>query len=176
MPFIFKHGAQKADQILRQYQYPEYTFVGRSNVGKSSLINAVANHKGLARTSKTPGRTQQINYFFEEKRKLYLVDLPGYGFSKVEHTLQKSWQDLMTAYFKDNSMLKCVFILVDIRRGIMDVDERMLSYLREYDIPYQVLFTKADKKDPSIHLPKGVLLTSSETKMGVAELQKKMGL
>lgn len=176
MNFTFKHGAQKADQILRQYQYPEYAFVGRSNVGKSSLINAIANHKGLARTSKTPGRTQQINYFLEEKRKLYLVDLPGYGFSKVDHKLQKDWQDLMDAYFQENKMLRCVFILVDIRRGVMDTDERMLAYLRAYEIPYQVILTKADKKDQAAHLPKGVILTSAETKMGILELQKKMGL
>ena len=176
MTFIFTHGAQQPDRILKQYQYPEFAFVGRSNVGKSSLINAVTNQKNLARTSKTPGRTQQVNYFLNEKNKLYIVDLPGYGFSKVENKLKKEWSDLMDAYFHNNPKLKCVFILVDIRRGVMDSDELMLQYLRALNIPYKVVLTKCDKRERAENLPQGVIQTSITDKSGILELQKALGL
>ena len=176
MSFVFKHGSQKDDQILRQFQYPEFAFVGRSNVGKSSLINTVVQQGGLARTSKTPGRTQQVNYFLNEKRKVYVVDLPGYGFSSVDKKMKKNWYFLMNGYFNENTMIKCVFVLVDVRRGLMESDQTMIEYLRELDQPYRVVLTKCDKKDHATDLPTGVIETSITDKRGIYELQKIIGI
>lgn len=176
MTFIFKHGAQTAERILKQFQYPEFAFVGRSNVGKSSLINAITQQKDLAHTSKTPGRTQQINYFLDEKKKFYLVDLPGYGFSKTDNKTRKEWDSLMDAYFTDNPKLKKVFILIDVRRGIMDSDQTMIEYVRTHQHNYSLVFTKCDKRGYAQDLPKGIIMTSVLKKTGLDELQKTMAL
>ena len=172
MGFIFKHGAQTKEHIIKQFQYPEVAFVGKSNVGKSSLINALVNQKVLAYTSKRPGRTQQINYFVSERQKLYIIDLPGYGFSKVDHKMKREWESLMNAYFSENPMLKKVFILVDVRRGIMEADQMMIEYIRAHEHDYSLVFTKCDKRDHAKDLPKGVVMTSTLEKTGIDALRK----
>lgn len=122
----------------------EIAFVGRSNVGKSTLINALFNNKNMARTSSTPGRTQQLN-FFELDNSLYLVDLPGYGYAKAPTAEAKKWQDMIFVYLKGRANLQRVFLLVDCRHGLKKVDTDIMSMLDQAAVPYQIVFTKADK-------------------------------
>ena len=122
----------------------EIAFVGRSNVGKSSLINYLVNRKGLAKVGATPGRTRLINYF-EVNNSFYFVDLPGYGFALGNKKEQQDWKKLIETYFKQSNMLKLVCVLVDIRRDVQDSDMQMISYLYSYNIPFIVIVTKADK-------------------------------
>ena len=122
----------------------EVCFSGRSNVGKSSLINAVTDRKNLARTSNTPGRTQEINYFSIEN-KIYLVDLPGYGFAEAPLTVVKQWQDLLKSYLSGRQTLRRVFVLVDSRRGIKAVDQEILKLLDNAAVNFQIVLTKVDK-------------------------------
>ncbi len=124
--------------------FPEFAFVGRSNVGKSTLINALVNRRGLARTSNTPGRTQQINIFLLADV-LYLADLPGYGYAGVSKAMRKSWGSLISSYLKTRYGLKRVFLLVDSRRGIMQKDEEMMEMLCFYGVVFQIILTKIDK-------------------------------
>ncbi len=126
---------------------PEYAFVGRSNVGKSSLLNAVTKQKGLAKTSSTPGRTQALNFFepTSYKSKLYLVDLPGYGFAKAPKNVVKNWQALLKDYLRGRPTLHRLFLLVDSRHGLKKVDEEILMMLDEAAVTYQVVLTKIDK-------------------------------
>lgn len=121
----------------------EFAFIGRSNVGKSSLINSLLNRKNLARTSKTPGRTQLINYFLINDE-FFFVDLPGYGFAKVPGNMKKNWDKTITDYLKSDRK-KLVFLLLDIRRIPTKDDIEMLSWLHHYDIEYVIIFTKTDK-------------------------------
>lgn len=121
----------------------EFAFVGRSNVGKSTLINSVTNRKKLAKTSKTPGKTQLINYFLIN-REYYFVDLPGYGFAKVPKSITKKWGETMAEYLISDRK-KIVFLLIDIRRIPSGEDITMLEWLEHYNIDYRVIFTKADK-------------------------------
>lgn len=121
----------------------EVAFVGRSNVGKSSLINSLVRQKNLARTSKTPGRTQLVNFFLINKDR-YFVDLPGYGFAKVPAHIKKNWGKIMEEYLNSNRK-KIVFVLLDIRRVPSAEDIEMLEYLEHYDIEYYIIFTKSDK-------------------------------
>ena len=121
----------------------EFAFVGRSNVGKSSLINSLTNRKKIARTSKTPGRTQLINYFMINNE-IYLVDLPGYGFAKVPLAVKKAWGNTMERYLASKRN-KLVFVLLDIRRVPSREDLDMLEWLDYYDVPYKIIFTKVDK-------------------------------
>lgn len=123
---------------------PEVAFVGRSNVGKSSLINVLANRKGLVRTSSTPGRTQLIN-FFDINGILTLVDLPGYGYAKAPPELRKSWGPMMQAYLSKRESLKAVVLILDIRRIPSDGDLQMLKWLEAYNIPPIIVVTKCDK-------------------------------
>ncbi len=165
---------------------PEVAFAGRSNVGKSSLINALFSRKDVAKTSSTPGRTQQLNYFnFLDK--MYLVDLPGYGFAKAPVQEVKRWQNVLTTYLKGRSNLRRVFLLVDSRVGIKKVDEDIAKELDGAAVPYQIVLTKADKvsaqellkvrADIENFLPKHaaahnvILETSSEKKTGLDELR-----
>lgn len=121
----------------------EFAFVGRSNVGKSSLINSVTNRKKLAKTSKTPGRTQLIN-FFVVNEDTYFVDLPGYGFAKVPMAVKKNWGNIIGDYLSSDRK-KLVFVLLDIRRVPSGEDMEMLEWLHHYNVPYTIIFTKVDK-------------------------------
>ena len=122
----------------------EIAFAGRSNVGKSTLLNALFNNKTLARTSSTPGRTQQLNYFCLDD-KLYLVDLPGYGYAKAPTAEAKKWQDMIYVYLKGRANLRRVFLLVDCRHGLKRVDTDTMTMLDKAAVPYQIIFTKIDK-------------------------------
>ncbi|MBW1701648.1 MAG: YihA family ribosome biogenesis GTP-binding protein [Deltaproteobacteria bacterium] len=130
-------------------QYPppdmeEVAFAGRSNVGKSSLINVLVNRKGLARTSSTPGRTQSIN-FFSVGESLYIVDLPGYGFARVPINVKKSWHNMVETYLRTRSNLKAVVVILDIRRDPTSGDIDLLNWLKYYGLPAIPVLTKADK-------------------------------
>ena len=126
------------------HKLPEYAFIGRSNVGKSSLINMLTNHKGLAKTSSTPGKTQLINHFLINKE-WYLVDLPGYGYAKVSKQSKKTFQQFITDYFKKRRELINAFVLVDIRHEPQKIDLEFMQWLGENAIPFAIVFTKADK-------------------------------
>ncbi len=123
---------------------PEVCFAGRSNVGKSSLLNAITKRKSLARTSNTPGRTQQINYF-SVSNKLYIVDLPGYGYAKAPLYEVKKWQKLIYSYMSGRRNLKRIFLLIDIRHGIKSNDIEIMELLDKAAVNYQIIFTKCDK-------------------------------
>ena len=126
---------------------PEYAFIGRSNVGKSSLINMLCNRKGLAKTSSRPGKTQLINHFLINK-KWYLVDLPGYGYARVSKTQKKKFQKFVTDYFLKRTELISAFLLIDIRHEPQPVDLDFFKWLGEHQIPFSIVFTKADKIKP----------------------------
>lgn len=123
---------------------PEIAFVGRSNVGKSSLINTLVGRKNLAKTSNTPGRTQLIN-FFTINEKISFVDLPGYGFAKVSRSVKKDWGDMMEAYLRERQSLCLVVFILDIRRDPSEDDLSLRDWLEHYRIPYLYILTKTDK-------------------------------
>ncbi|WP_306353740.1 ribosome biogenesis GTP-binding protein YihA/YsxC [Flavobacterium sp. '19STA2R22 D10 B1'] len=123
---------------------PEYAFIGRSNVGKSSLINMLTNHKNLAKTSGRPGKTQLINHF-KINNNWFLVDLPGYGYAKVSKKTKSIFQQFITDYFEKREQLVCAFVLIDIRHEAQKIDLEFLNYLGESEIPFCIIFTKADK-------------------------------
>ena len=126
---------------------PEYAFIGRSNVGKSSLINMLTSKKSLAKTSGRPGKTQLINHFLINKN-WYLVDLPGYGYAKVSKSSKKTFQKFITQYFSLREQLVCAFVLVDIRHKPQPIDLEFMQWLGENGIPFSIVFTKADKLKP----------------------------
>ena len=164
----------------------EICFAGRSNVGKSSLINALTGRKSLARTSNTPGRTQEINYF-DVGGQLYLVDLPGYGFAEAPVAVVRKWHALLKDYLSGRATLRRAFVLIDMRHGIKKVDEEILDLLNKSAVTFQVVLTKADKiskaeqdrtlaqvraalaKHPAAY-PE-LLVTSSEKGEGIATLR-----
>ena len=169
---------------------PEICFAGRSNVGKSTLINAVLGRKSVARTSNTPGRTQQLN-FFDLAGRLTLVDLPGYGFAKAPKQMVAEWTELLQDYLRGRVRLKRTFLLIDCRHGVKKTDEAMMTLLDQAAVPYQVIVTKADKLRPGTlakradeveavlkkhpaALP-GVLITSSQTFIGIDQLRDQLG-
>ena len=169
---------------------PEICFAGRSNVGKSSLINAVLGRRCVARTSNTPGRTQQLN-FFDLAGRLTMVDLPGYGFAKAPKDMVAGWTQLLQDYLRGRVMLKRTFLLIDCRHGLKKTDDAMMKLLDRAAVPYQVIMTKADKLKPGplakraeqveaglkkhpAALP-GVLITSSETFTGIDRLREQLG-
>jgi len=167
---------------------PEVAFAGRSNVGKSSLLNALANRKGLARTSNTPGRTQELNFFdVGMPLELRLVDMPGYGFAEAPRDLVKKWRFLVNDYLRGRTVLKRALVLVDSRHGLKEVDREMLRMLDDAAVSYHLVLTKGDKvkqsalgrlyeetakeaaKHPAAHPT--IFTTSSETGSGIAELR-----
>jgi GTP-binding protein len=123
---------------------PEYAFIGRSNVGKSSLINMLTNHKNLAKTSGKPGKTQLINHF-KINSNWFLVDLPGYGYARVSKKTKQVFQEFITDYFEKREQLVCAFVLIDIRLDAQKIDLEFIEYLGESGIPFCIIFTKADK-------------------------------
>jgi len=123
---------------------PEIAFAGRSNVGKSSLINKLVERKNLARTSSQPGRTRSIN-FFSAHNAFYLADLPGYGYAAVSRKVRQSWKHLVEAYLLSRENLKAVVVIIDIRRGPADADLELLNWFRAYQLPTVIVLTKADK-------------------------------
>lgn len=146
---------------------PEYAFIGRSNVGKSSLINMLTNRKSLAKTSGRPGKTQLINHFLINKN-WHLVDLPGYGYAKVSKSTKKVFQKFITQYFAVREQLISAFVLVDIRHEPQQIDLDFMQWLGENAIPFSIIFTKADKLKPKaierhIEAYKNILLESWET-------------
>jgi len=128
-------------------QYPEYAFIGRSNVGKSSLINMLTNQKSLAKTSGRPGKTQLINHFLINNE-WFLVDLPGYGYARVSKKSKKTFQKFITNYFEKRKQLICAFVLVDCRHEPQKVDLEFIEWLGVNQIPFNLIFTKADKVKP----------------------------
>lgn len=125
-------------------RFPEFAFIGRSNVGKSSLINSLTFHKGLAKTSQTPGKTQLINHFMIDD-KWYLVDLPGYGFAKVSKEKRRDFEKMIFDYLTNRASLTCLFVLIDIRLKPQAVDIEFMNRMVEAEIPFYIVFTKADK-------------------------------
>jgi GTP-binding protein len=166
---------------------PEIAFAGRSNVGKSSLINVLLNRKKLARTSATPGRTQSIN-FFRFGDSLYLVDLPGYGFAKVPVSVRRSWQEMVENYLKARATLKAVVVILDIRRVPATGDMELLRWLHHYRIHPVIVLTKADKvsrqqaskragliqKELSEMSPDDLIVFSAKTRQGKEAIWKQI--
>jgi GTP-binding protein len=143
-PWRFVKGVVALDG-LPDDGWTEVAFAGRSNVGKSSLINAMVRNGGLARTSNTPGRTQELNFFAPAEDALYLVDMPGYGFAKAPKDKVAAWGALVRAYLGGRSTLRRVFLLIDSRHGIKPPDREIMKLLDTTAVPYQIVLTKADK-------------------------------
>jgi GTP-binding protein len=140
---------------------PEYAFIGRSNVGKSSLINMLTNHKNLAKTSGKPGKTQLINHF-KINQNWFLVDLPGYGYARVSKKTKDVFQKFITDYFEKREQLVCAFILIDIRLEAQKIDLEFITYLGETEVPFCIIFTKADK------------IGKVQTQKNIADYKKKL--
>lgn len=140
---VFVAGAAEPARIPR-LRHPEIAFAGRSNVGKSSLLNRLVGQRKLARVSKTPGRTQQINFFLIDER-LTFVDLPGYGFARVPAQVKQQWKHLVESYLSTRRNLRAVVVIVDLRRGVEEEDAQLLDYLHAAGIPAILVATKADK-------------------------------
>ena len=139
----FIKSASKKDEFIED-ALPQIAIVGRSNVGKSSLINLLTNNSKMAKTSSTPGRTRLVNYF-NINNQFYLVDLPGYGYHKASKSIANAWDAVMNDYFVGNVKLKLVFVLLDSRIEPTELDKQMLDYLAENEIPAVIIMTKTDK-------------------------------
>jgi GTP-binding protein len=139
----FVVSAHRLDQ-LPQDNLPEIVFAGRSNVGKSSLLNTLLNRKQLVKVSSRPGKTTGLNYFLVENA-AYFVDLPGYGYAKVGKDLRSQWGKLITSYLQTRSQIACVVVIMDLRHGVKQLDSELLGWLRQHDVPFLCVYTKADK-------------------------------
>lgn len=148
-PWTFLKGVVGLEH-LPPADRPEIAFAGRSNVGKSSLINALVRNSGLARTSNTPGRTQELNYFTISAvhARLFMVDMPGYGFAKAPKDKVDAWTGLVKSYLRGRPTLARTYLLIDSRHGIKQVDQEILTLLDEAAVSYQVVLTKSDKLNP----------------------------
>ena len=187
-PCDFIWGATRIDNLPPQ-SLREIAFVGRSNVGNSSLINALTGRKTVARVSQTPGRTQQIN-FFNLGGKLMLVDLPGYGYAKASKTLAMEWQTLIFAYLSGRATLSRALLLIDARRGLMSSDLAVMELFDRSAVSYELVLTKADELEPGAtdglaaslaaearsHTAAlaEMAVTSAKTGFGIAELQSQL--
>jgi GTP-binding protein len=175
-------------KFLPDAEAPEVAFAGRSNVGKSSLLNALTGRKAIARASVTPGRTQELNFFeVGEPLALRLVDMPGYGFAKAPLKVVENWRRLVRDFLRGRVVLKRVLVLIDARHGIKPVDAEMMTMLDEAAVGYRIVLTKADKIKPSelddvlvrtqaearkhVAAHPDVLATSAETKLGIEALR-----
>ncbi|MBI1326485.1 MAG: YihA family ribosome biogenesis GTP-binding protein [Alphaproteobacteria bacterium] len=140
----FVAGVATMEQMpVFEHRLPEVAFAGRSNVGKSSLINALTNRKALARTSSMPGRTSQLNFFLLAES-FYLVDMPGYGFARISKTERAEWDELIVSYLKGRPTLRAVLLLVDARHGLKDTDREILKLLNKTGVSIRVILTKCD--------------------------------
>ena len=179
----FIKSASKKDEFIED-ELPQIAIVGRSNVGKSSLINLLTNNSKMAKTSSTPGRTRLVNYF-NINNQFYLVDLPGYGYHKASKSIANAWDAVMNDYFVDNEKLKLVFVLLDCRIDPTELDKQMLDYLAENEIPAVIILTKTDKISRSdlflnmskiskeIRFNKDLIIaTSALKKQGVERVEK----
>jgi GTP-binding protein len=184
-PCEFIAGAASIESLPAS-SLPEVAFAGRSNVGKSSLVNTLTGRRSLARTSSSPGHTRQIN-FFDLAGQLSLVDLPGYGFAQVSRSMKETWQDLASAYLRGRPTLKRVCLLIDSRHGVKEADHETMKNLDAAAVSYQLVLTKTDRLKPA-DIPRAiaaaeaaarkhgaahpeVLPTSSETGFGIPELR-----
>ena len=180
-------GSYKDVKDCPDLDFPEYCFIGRSNVGKSSIINYITGNKEIARTSKKPGKTQSINLFkVSEEPVWYLVDLPGYGYAQISKSTRRKWSELIDRYILSRKNLMCTFLLLDIRHKQQESDRLFMQQLGENNIPFCIIFTKADKLKPAEleksldaykaeilkeweFLPQ-IIVTSSVTEMGRQEI------
>lgn len=137
-------GSFERESQCPQDNIPEYAFIGRSNVGKSSLINMLCNHKGIAKVSNTPGKTQTINYFNVDDT-WHLVDLPGYGYAKISKKQRGKWEDMIERYLLVRNQLQCVFVLIDSRHPLQEIDLEFINWLGDRRVPFVLTYTKIDK-------------------------------
>ncbi|MBM9613597.1 YihA family ribosome biogenesis GTP-binding protein [Desulfobulbus rhabdoformis] len=166
--------------------YPDIAFAGRSNVGKSSLINKLVSRTNLVKTSSKPGKTQSLNYFLVDEA-LYLVDLPGYGFAQVSQKTRQSWQGLITRYVETRETLRCIVVIIDVRHELKQLDRDLIDWLRYLQVPFLPVYTKADKLSKNDQFKNAAALDagltlkardrvifSSKTGLGVGELRTRL--
>lgn len=140
-------GSFPSEALCPKQEIPEYAFIGRSNVGKSSLINMLCNRKGIAKVSNTPGKTQLINYFLINED-WFLVDLPGYGYAKISKKQRREWKHMIEEYLSIRANLQCAFILLDSRHDLQEIDKDFITWMGEAGVPFIIVYTKTDKLNP----------------------------